>query len=215
MRYLTLVLASAGLLALAAGNTARSEEKADTDTKEFFNGKDLDGWEGLTEYWSVKDGAIVGDTHRRRQVQHLPVQQEEVQGLRAELQGPAQGRRRATAACRSAARSSTRSNLAVKGPQCDIGEDYWGSLYGEHFGGMMKQAAEGRRQEGAQEGRLQRLLHQGASASTSPSSSTARPRWMTTSPSMPDEGIIAWQLHAGKAMEVMFKDIEFKDLSKK
>ena len=33
---------------------------------------------------------------------------------------------------------------------------------------------------------------------------------------MPDEGIIAWQLHAGyKSMEVTFKDIEFKDLGKK
>src|SRR6516225_6167326 len=29
--------------------------------KEFFNGKDLTGWEGLIdEFWSVKDGAIVG-----------------------------------------------------------------------------------------------------------------------------------------------------------
>ena len=30
---------------------------------------------------------------------------------------------------------------------------------------------------------------------------------------MPEEGIIAWQLHAGVAvMEVTFKDIEFKEL---
>src|SRR5206468_3899612 len=35
-------------------------------------------------------------------------------------------------------------------------------------------------------------------------------------PKMPDEGIIAWQLHAGfKSMEVIFKDIKFKDLSAK
>src|SRR5437870_2284478 len=26
----------------------------------FFNGKDFEGWEGLMEYWSVRDGAIVG-----------------------------------------------------------------------------------------------------------------------------------------------------------
>src|SRR5262249_30609989 len=31
-------------------------------------------------------------------------------------------------------------------------------------------------------------------------------------PQMPDEGIIAWQLHKGPAMEVIFKDIVFKDL---
>ena len=32
---------------------------------DFFNGKDLDGWEGLMEYWSVKDGAIVGKRRPR------------------------------------------------------------------------------------------------------------------------------------------------------
>ena len=32
---------------------------------------------------------------------------------------------------------------------------------------------------------------------------------------LPDEGIIAWQLHAGYPdMEVIFRKIEFKDLSK-
>ena len=28
----------------------------------FFNGKDIDNWEGLKEFWEVKDGAIVGTT---------------------------------------------------------------------------------------------------------------------------------------------------------
>jgi hypothetical protein len=30
---------------------------------------------------------------------------------------------------------------------------------------------------------------------------------------LPDEGIIAWQLHEGKGMEVTFKDIQFRNLS--
>jgi len=34
-------------------------------------------------------------------------------------------------------------------------------------------------------------------------------------PKMPDEGIIAWQLHAGGSMEVTFRNIRFQDLSKK
>jgi hypothetical protein len=32
---------------------------------------------------------------------------------------------------------------------------------------------------------------------------------------MPEEGIIAWQLHGGGPMEVIFKEIKFKDLSAK
>jgi hypothetical protein len=31
-----------------------------SETIKLFNGKDLDGWEGFEEYWSVKDGVIVG-----------------------------------------------------------------------------------------------------------------------------------------------------------
>jgi hypothetical protein len=35
---------------------------ADSGFKSLFNGKDLSGWEGLKEYWSVRDGAITGQT---------------------------------------------------------------------------------------------------------------------------------------------------------
>jgi 3-keto-disaccharide hydrolase len=31
-----------------------------SETIELFNGRDLDGWEGHTQYWSVEDGQIVG-----------------------------------------------------------------------------------------------------------------------------------------------------------
>jgi len=34
--------------------------KGKTETIKLFNGKDLEGWEGFPEYWSVKDGVIVG-----------------------------------------------------------------------------------------------------------------------------------------------------------
>src|ERR1700686_4381000 len=59
MRKVTLLLGVCCALVPWAGNTARS---ADADKSEFFNGKNLDGWEGLLEYWTVKDGALVGST---------------------------------------------------------------------------------------------------------------------------------------------------------
>jgi hypothetical protein len=34
--------------------------KGESETIKLFNGKDLDGWVGYDEYWSVKDGVIVG-----------------------------------------------------------------------------------------------------------------------------------------------------------
>jgi hypothetical protein len=30
-----------------------------------FNGKDLSGWEGVTKFWKVQDGAIVGETKKK------------------------------------------------------------------------------------------------------------------------------------------------------
>ena len=47
--FLTLILILSATLAHAA-------------EKSLFNGKDLTGWEGQPEFWSVKDGAITGQT---------------------------------------------------------------------------------------------------------------------------------------------------------
>ena len=44
------------LLTLAATAFVQAEDK------QLFNGKDLTGWKGQMEFWSVKDGAITGQT---------------------------------------------------------------------------------------------------------------------------------------------------------
>jgi hypothetical protein len=49
------------LLTLGAAALAFSSRAADNG-KSIFNGKDLTGWEGLPDYWSVRDGAITGQT---------------------------------------------------------------------------------------------------------------------------------------------------------
>ena len=59
MRYLCLLAVCLVGLVAWTGSPVLGDDTAAAD---FFNGKDFDGWEGLMEYWSVKDGAIVGDT---------------------------------------------------------------------------------------------------------------------------------------------------------
>src|SRR6516162_9149367 len=56
MRRLWLILLLGVLL--AAGGIGAFLKYRHSDS--FFNGKDLDGWEGRGEYWSVRDGALVG-----------------------------------------------------------------------------------------------------------------------------------------------------------
>ena len=46
---------------VTSGFTAAAAE-AEPGFKSLFNGKDLSGWEGLPQFWSVKDGAITGQT---------------------------------------------------------------------------------------------------------------------------------------------------------
>jgi hypothetical protein len=54
MKLLRTSLVFAALVSAAAA--------ADTGFKNIFNGKDLTGWEGKTNLWSVRDGAITGQT---------------------------------------------------------------------------------------------------------------------------------------------------------
>lgn len=55
------------LLALTLPVGADHHSEADeAGFKPIFNGKDLTGWDGDPEVWSVKDGAITGSTHVKR-----------------------------------------------------------------------------------------------------------------------------------------------------
>jgi hypothetical protein len=199
MRY---TLLFAGLaLALVAADTPG----------EFFNGKNLDGWEGLTEYWSVRDGALVGATPKGLTFNTFLCSKKTYRDFELSFKI-----RLKDGAGNSGVQIRSKiidpAKFAVGGPQCDIGQGYWGSLYGEHFGGMMKQSPPDK---------VERVVKKDGfndySIRCAGKHVTIKINGETMVdddfPKMPDEGIIAWQLHAGKPMEVTFKDIRFKDLS--
>lgn len=43
------------------GSSSLPADKSEAEFKSIFNGKNLDGWKGDPVYWSVKDGAILGE----------------------------------------------------------------------------------------------------------------------------------------------------------
>lgn len=53
------------VLALLAGIVSASAGVAQ-EAKSLFNGKDLSGWRGKTDFWSVEDGAITGRTTKEK-----------------------------------------------------------------------------------------------------------------------------------------------------
>src|SRR5262249_15676110 len=104
--------------------------------------------------------------------------------------------------------------FAMRGPQADIAPGYWGSLYGELFGGMMKQAPPDVDKKVLKEADFNdySIRCAGKHVTIALKGATSVDDDL---PNMPDEGLIAWQLHQNMpGMEVTFKNIKFKNLSK-
>lgn len=64
-----LLTTSIALLVCCAASSGRAAD-VEPGFKSLFNGKDLAGWEGNPELWSVKDGAITGVTKPETKLSH-------------------------------------------------------------------------------------------------------------------------------------------------
>ncbi len=62
MKYLIKFAGLAAALLLTTFAAPALAADAEEGFESLFNGKDLTGWEGLTRFWSVQDGAITGQT---------------------------------------------------------------------------------------------------------------------------------------------------------
>ena len=207
MRYTTMTLALTALLAAVAG--ARADDKA-----AFFNGKDLTGWEGLPEFWSAAGGALVGRTEKDPGFNTFLCTKKKYGDFELSFKVRLKdGVGNSGVQVRSEVFDAKK--FRVRGPQVDIGKGYWGSLYGENFGGMMKQSSPETIKKVVKEADFNDYAVRCAGKRVTVAINGAT---MVDGdfPKMPDEGVIALQLHAGyKSMEVTFKDIQFKELTGK
>ena len=209
MRFCTVVLAlSISLISIS--------QAAGTDDKEaFFNGKDLTGWEGLKDYWSVKDEAIVGATPNGLKFNTFLCSKKKYKDFELTFQVKLTGKGwTGNSGVQIRSEVFKPEELAVKGPQCDMGDVFWGSLYGEHFGGMMKQAPAElvKKVLKADDFNDYSIKCVGKHVTIKLNGETTVDEDFEK---LPDEGIIAWQLHTGNPMQVIFRKIEFKDLSER
>jgi hypothetical protein len=181
--------------------------------KEFFNGQNLTGWEGLLDqFWSVKDGAIVGSTAPKGiNFNTFLCSKKKYKDFELQFQVKLTPGKSGNSGVQIRRHIHNMKTFAVTGPQCDMGQQYWGSLYGENFGGMMKAAdAE----------LVKKILKvedfNDYYIKCIGKHVTIKLNGETTVdddfPKMPDEGIIAWQIHGGPAMEVTFRNIQFKEI---
>lgn len=207
MRTLPFLL---GLICVFAVTARAADDKHD-----FFNGKDLDGFEGLIkEYWSVKDGAIVGQTKEKQGFNTFLCSKKKYKDFEMSFQVRLTGTGwTGNSGVQIRSRIHNMEKFAVTGPQCDMGGGYWGSLYGENFGGMMKAAPkEAVSKVNPDQFNDYSIKCVGKHVTIKVNGATAVDEDFEK---LPEEGIIAFQLHGGPPMEVVFKNIKFKELSAK
>jgi hypothetical protein len=181
-----------------------------------FNGKDLTGWRGLTDCWRVTDGMLIGTTepggvnHNTFLCSKRAFKDFELK-FKVQLVGTGWV---GNSGVQIRSEVVDEGKCIVKGPQCDIGAGYWGDLHGELAGGLMKQAPQEVVAKIVKEGEFNDYFIRCVGRHV-----TIKLNGVTTIDAdfadLPETGIIAWQLHNGGPMTVTFKDIEFKDLSRK
>jgi hypothetical protein len=173
-----------------------------------FDGKSLEGWDGLKGHWKAADGQIVGTADASLKFNTFLCTQQKFKdfelSFRVRLKD---GKGNSGVQIRSEVMD--REKWTVKGPQCDIGAGYWGGLYGENFGGMMQAADQSKLTVKPADFNDYFIRAVGKKV-------TIKVNGVTTVDAefekLPAEGIIALQLHTGAGMEVAFKEIKFKEL---
>ncbi len=186
------------------------------DTDAFL---DPANWEGLPQYWKLdpKSRTIIGHADKdpgfntffcsRKQYGDFEL------AFEVELKN-AKGNSGVQIRSRLLDGPKEKGKFIVAGPQADIGQQYWGSLYGERFGGMMKQAPADRvkkfvKPDGFNEYRIRAV---GQRVTITINGETFIDEVFEK---LPPAGIIAFQIHAGGPMTGTFRNIRFTQLSSK
>ena len=179
------------------------------NAKDFFNGKDLTGWDGDKKLWTVENGEIVGKTATGLKQNEFLKSQMAVADFKLTLKVKLTPNKENSGI---QFRSEPLPDGEMQGPQADIGAGLVGqALRGER----PRPAVEGGRREARQAGRLERLRDRGEGQQGADLDQRPALRGPATTRSCRAAGVIAFQLHSGGPMEVRFKDVKLEVLGEK
>ena len=225
---LILALAIAGILPLLNGSLMSQE--VEPGFKSLFNGKDLTGWGGRTNHWSVEQGAITGTTSKEN-----PAKGNDFE-LRLSYRFSSDWGNSGIQY-----RSADKGNHVVHGYQADmeVGKDYSGILYEEGGRGILAKRGEKVviRAHAEKAGKHKIEVTGSVGVSSEIQAAIKAGDWNDyvvvakgnhlqhfingkQTVDVTDEheakaarsGILALQIHAGPAMKVQFKNIRIKSL---
>jgi putative membrane-bound dehydrogenase-like protein len=172
------------------------------NAKDFFNGKDLAGWDGNPALWKVENGEIVGRSpgipRNEFLRSHLTAGDFRLR-LKVKLT-PNSGNSGVQI------RSEALPGGEMKGPQADIGAGWWGKLYDENGRGVLWDKS-GEPFVKSGEWNEYEIVAIGSRIRTF---LNGKPCVDLDDPAGPRRGIFALQIHSGGPMEVRFKDLRLE-----
>lgn len=175
------------------------------NAKEFFNGKDLTGWDGDEGLWKVEDGTIVGKSTAGLKKNTFLKSHVAVENFKLSLKVKLTPNKENSGI---QFRSVPLPDGEMRGPQADIGAGWWGKLYEESGRGLLAK-------EGGEKfvkpdewndyvveavGGHVKIWINGNLCTDYQDDKLAR------------RGVIGLQLHSGGPLEVRFKDIKLEVL---
>jgi putative membrane-bound dehydrogenase-like protein len=174
------------------------------NAKDFFNGKDLTGWDGDKTVWSVENGELVGKTATGLKQNNFLKSLYEVGDFKLSLKV------KLTPASENSGiqfRSVPFKGHEMQGPQADIGQGWWGKIYEESGRGLL-----------AKEGGEKFVKKEEWNDYVVEAKGPTVKIWINgnlctdyTDEKLARKGVIAVQVHSGKLpMEVRFKDIKLE-----
>ena len=201
------------LVALLAPTLAFSEDPEGYTP--LFNGKDLSGWEGNLKLWKVADGMIVGDSSPDGVQQNEFLATQEKYGdfeLRLEFRMK-DGVGNSGVQFRS---KREPDSSAVIGYQADLGERYWGCLYDEHRRNkILVQAPPELDKVLKKDGWNTYVIRAEGPHITLTINDLKTVDYTEPDEKIDREGIIALQVHSGKALRMEFRNIRIKRMNDK
>jgi hypothetical protein len=185
------------------------------DTAEFLK---PDNWQGKSDIWTLNGRTIVGESQEPLKYNTFFCSKEKYGDFELTFQVQLRDEI-GNSGVQIRSQLIDAEKFVVAGPQPDIGKGYWGSVYGERFdkqgkigGGHMMKAADPetiKRVVKGTEFNDYTIIAKGKRVTVKINGETMVDEEFAI---MPDEGIIAFQAHAGPPMRVEFREITFKKL---
>ncbi len=168
----------------------------------FFNKRDLTGWEGPLEHWRVENGELVGTSPglKKNEFARAPLLLSDFRLIVKVKLVPNAGNSGIQF------RSVPLPDGEMRGPQADIGVGWWGKLYEEGGRGLLVKES-GEQWLNKEDWNTYEVLAIGSKVHTAINGHVCVD---LDDPMIARDGVVAFQLHSGGAFEVRYKEFQLE-----